>query len=209
MRLLVAGASGRTGRLLVSRALARGHEVTALVRDPSAFPQPVRSLRVVVGDVLEPGTLSAAVAGQDAIVSVIAPRPRKNGRVYIEGTRALADAAANAGVRRFVAVSAEGAGAKGTTVPFLYRLVMRIPVVARLYPDIARMEDELRARTDVDWTIVRPAILTNQPATGTFRTVVGPVVPRGLAISRADLAVFLLDTVEGRRHVGEVVAVAD
>jgi putative NADH-flavin reductase len=210
MRLLVAGASGRTGRLLVARALERGHDVTALVRDPSAFPAVGERLTVVTGDVLAPETLPSAVAGQDAVVSVLAPRPRTDGRVYVEGTRNLADAAARAGVRRFVAVSAEGAdtgnGARG--LPLAYRLVMRIPVVARLYPDVARMEEDLRARTDLDWTIVRPPILTNGPGTGVYRVVGAPVVPGGLRLSRADLAGFLLGLAESGDHVRESVAVA-
>jgi putative NADH-flavin reductase len=208
VRLLVAGASGRTGRLLVARALERGHEVTAIVRDPSHFPASGEHLTVVIGDVLEPGTLTSAATGQDAVVSVLAPRPRTNGRVYVEGTRNLADAAAHAGVRRFVAVSAEGAGGSGGALPAVYRLVMLIPVVARLYPDIARMEEELRARTDLDWTVVRPPILTNGPATGAYRLVEGPVVPRGLRLSRADLADFLLLLAETGGHARESVAVA-
>jgi putative NADH-flavin reductase len=209
VRLLVAGASGRTGRILVSIALARGHDVTALVRDASSFAASGAHPTVVTGDVLDPATLAPAVAGQDAVVSLLAPRPRKNGRVYVEGTRNLADAAVAAGVRRFVAVSAEGAGVDPGSVPLGYRLVLRIPVVARLYPDIARMEAELRESTDLDWTVARPAILTNGPLTGRYREAVGPVVPRGLRLSRADLAAFLLELVETGAHVRESVSVAD
>jgi putative NADH-flavin reductase len=208
VRLLVAGASGRTGRLLVERALEHGHEVTALVRDATAFPDPPERLKVVVGDVLAPETLAPAIAGQDAVVSVIAPRPRNSGRVYVEGMRNLADAAARAGVRRFVAVSAEGAGAGGSRLPAAYRLVMLIPVVARLYPAIAHMEADLRVRDDLDWTVVRPPILTNGPRTGGYRVVRGAVVPRGLRLPRADLADFLLKLAESGDHVRESVAIA-
>ena len=208
MRLLIAGASGRTGRLLTERALGHGHDVTALVRDASSFPEPGEHLRVVVGDVLSPETLVPAVEGQEAVISVLAPRPRTNGRVYVEGTRNLADAAARAGVRRFVAVSADGAGAESGTLTLAYRLVMRIPVVARLYPDIALMESELRSRTDLDWTVVRPPILTNGPRSGVVREAVGPVLAGGLRLSRADLAQYLLELVESGDHVRESVAVA-
>jgi putative NADH-flavin reductase len=208
MRLLIAGASGRTGRLLVERALERGHEVTALVRASSRLDACDDRLRVVVGDVLEPGTLTAAVEAQDAVISVLAPRPRTNGRVYVEGTHNLADAAVRAGVRRFIAVSAEGAGADPGALPSAYRLVMRIPVVARLYPDIALMERELRARIDLDWTVVRPPILTNAARGGAVREVVGPAVPGGLLLPRADLADYLLDLAEKGTHLRESVAVA-
>jgi len=208
MRLLVVGASGRTGRLLVERALARGHVVTALVRDATSFSAERDGLRVVVGDVLQPDSLSSAVEEQDVIVSVLAPRPRVNGLVYVDGTRNLTDAAVRAGVRRLIVVSAEGAGVDPARLTFSYRLVRRIPVVARLYPDIARMEAELCAHDDIDWTIVRPAILSNGHATGQYRTQIGAVVSRGDRVSRADLADFLLETAENASHAREVVAIA-
>jgi putative NADH-flavin reductase len=208
MRLLVVGANGRTGRLLVRRALDHGHDVTAFVRSAPAPGSSDPRASTIVGDALSPETLPPAMAGQDAVVSLLAPRPRRNGRVYVEGTRNLADAAAAAGVRRFVAVSAEGAGVDPRLLPLGYRLVMRIPVVARLYPDIARMDRDLEGRSQLDWTIVAPAVLTNGPSTGGYRVVAGGVVPGGLSLSRADLAAFLLEVVESGAHVHERVSVA-
>jgi len=219
VRLAVAGASGRTGRLFTELALAHGHDVTALVRDPEKFAAempPRERLRVVRWDALAdasagaPATPSLAetLASHDAVVSLLAPRPRTNGCVYVDGTRALADAAVAAGVRRFVVVSAEGAGVKPGVVPWAYRVVLRIPVVARLYPDIAQMERELVARDDLDWTVVRAAILTNGPRTGAWRVAEGDAVPGGLMLSRADLAEMLLATVESGEWVRERVAVA-
>lgn len=208
-RILIAGASGRTGVLLTRLALERGFTVTALIRagDSMAIEDP--GLRVVTGDVLQPETLPAALTGVDVVISLLAPRPRRNGRVYIEGTRNLADAAVAAGVRRLIAVSAEGAGVEGSLLPLGYRLVRRIPVVARLYPDIARMEHELAARTDIAWTVVRPAILTNGAATGRYRMVEGPVVPGGLRLSRADLAACLLRIALDDTCVRATISVAD
>ena len=181
--------------------------MTALVRDAASLTAGER-LRVEIGNVLEPTTLLAAVAGQDAVVSLLAPRPRTNGQVYVEGTRNLADAAAGAGVRRFVVVSAEGAGVEPRSLTLGYRLVLRIPVVAKLYPDIARMERELRGRTDLDWTVVRPPLLTNGPRRGRYREAVGSVLPRGMWLSRADLAEALLQMLEDGTHLHESVSVA-
>lgn len=208
MRLLVVGAGGRTGRILTGMALDAGHTVTALVRAAPPDEPPHARLRTVLGDVLIPGTLAAAVAGQDAIVSLVAPKPRRDGRVYVEGTRNLADAAVAEGVRRLIVVSAEGAGVSAKVLPLGYRIVLHIPVIARLYPDIAQMEHELMARDDLAWTIVRAAILTNGPATGTYRIAVGEALPGGLRISRADLAGFLLSVAESGAYVRERVAIA-
>ena len=208
VRLFVAGASGRTGQLFTELALKNGHEVTALVRDPSRFTVSNERLRVVQGDVLDPETLSDAVADHDAVVSLLAPRPRRDGRVYVEGTRNLENAAIVSGVRRFVLVSAEGAGVTPGELPLAYRIVLRIPVVARLYPEIAQMERELEGRPGLDWTAVRAAVLTDGPGTGEYRTAVGDVVPGGLRISRADLAEFLLEVVECDGFVRQRVALA-
>lgn len=208
MRLLVAGASGRTGRILTGLALDRGHDVTALVRDPSRLGIAHANLHVIQADVLAPETLTTAFSEVDVVVSLLAPRPRRNGRVYVEGTRNLADAAAAAAVRRLVVVSASGAGVQPEVLPLAYRLVLRIPVVARLYPDLATMERDIAARTDIDWTIVRAAILTSGPRTGAYRTALGETVPGGLRISRADLAEFLLGLVESDRYIRQRVALA-
>jgi putative NADH-flavin reductase len=208
LRITVAGGSGRTGRLFVMAALDRGHDVTVLARDPARAPAPANGLTVVTGDVLLPSTVAPAVEGRDAVVSLLAPRPRRDGRVYAEGTRNLEDAAQAAGVRRLVVVSAEGAGVDPGRLPFAYRLVTRIPVVARLYPDIARMDEEVSSREGMDWTIVRPPVLTNGPATGAYRIVEDRVAARGLALSRADLAAFLLEVVEKGLYVHERIAVA-
>jgi putative NADH-flavin reductase len=194
---------------VTSLALERGHEVTALVREGGSLSGLSRErLRVLVGDVMVPETLPAAVAGQGAIISTLAPRPRTNGQIYVDGTRNLADAAVHAGVRRLVVVSAEGAGVERGRLDLLYRIVLHIPVVARLYPDIAKMEAELRARDDLDWTIVRPPILTNGAPRGSYREVVGQVVPSGLRLARADLAEALLSAAESDLYVRESVAIA-
>ena len=207
--MLILGASGRTGRLLVERALGHGHRVTALVRSGSAFLIEHPNLRVVTGDVLRPDTLPDALAGCDLVISLVAPRPRKSGDVYTEGMRNLANAAIAAGVSRLIAVSAEGAGVNSSALPLGYRFVRRIPVVSRLYPAIALMESGLTARDDLDWTVVRPAILTNRTPAGTYRVVEGSVVPGGLSISRADLAAFLLDVAENGRFIRRIVAIAN
>lgn len=93
-------------------------------------------------------------------------------------------------------------------LPVAYRMVLRIPVVARLYPDLARMERELMTRAELEWTIVRAPVLTNGSRTGVYRTRVGDVVPKGLRVSRADLAEFLLEVAESGEYVRQRVALA-
>lgn len=209
MRLMIAGAGGRTGLIASRLALERGHAVTAFVHSDDNLELVHPSLRVIRGDALRSRDVNAAVMGHDAVLSVLAPRgKRRRGNVYVQGTSNLADACSATGVTRLVVVSAAGAGAEADDLPLPYRLVLRIPVVARLYPDIVTMEQDLISRGGLDWTIVRAAILTNGRARGTYRTAVGNVVPGGLRISRADLAGFLLGVIENDAYVRQRVAVA-
>jgi putative NADH-flavin reductase len=192
MRLAVFGGTGGTGRLVVERGLALGHQVTAMVRDPDALA--VGGIRILQGDVLRPGDVSVAVAGTDAVISALGPG-RDTGAtvVYSAGTRAIRYAMAEAGVKRLICVSSTALeSAPGTPLPvrILHRQVLQ-RVLARPFADLRIMEAEIRA-SDLDWTIVRAARLTNGPPTGTYRTGIGRHAGHGLSVSRADLAGYLL-----------------
>ena len=209
MRLFVAGASGRTGRLLVRGALDRGHEVTALVRDRTRAALPGHEhLTVVEGDVMAgPDRLATSIADCAVVVSLLAPRHERDVRIYSEGTANLLAAMGAVGVTRLVAVSAEGVRVARGTLPLAYRAVLLLPGLDTVYDDIGEMEEAVMA-SDLVWTLVRPAVLTDGPATDAYRSRVGDVVPGGLLVSRADLARFLLVVVEQDRFRCEKVALA-
>lgn len=112
-------------------------------------------------------------------------------------------------MRRFVAVSAEPVGIDPARLPLAFQAVLLLPRLHVVYEDMARMERDLMARDRLDWTIVRPAVLTMMPARGRYRTATGDLVDGGVTLSRADLARFLLRIVEEGLHVRERVAIAD
>lgn len=110
MKLLVVGATGGLGRVAVAAAVQRGHEVTALVRDPAASHLP-ESVLQVRGDVLDPASLSAAVARRDGVLCALGtPSPRKAGTLLADGTRNLVEQMTAANVPRLVCVTLLGAG---------------------------------------------------------------------------------------------------
>jgi uncharacterized protein YbjT (DUF2867 family) len=114
------------------------------------------------------------------------------------------------GVRRFVAVSAVPVGPVPEGESFVNRRILLpfISAVARdVYVDLAEMEDEIR-RSTAQWTIVRPPKLVNKPLTGKYRTIVGGNVPRGYAISRADVADAMLAVLDDPATLGQAVGVA-
>ncbi|GAA4664268.1 NAD(P)-binding oxidoreductase [Amycolatopsis dongchuanensis] len=206
MKLTVFGASGGTGREVVRQALARGHHVTAVVRDPARLGEPVQD--VVVADVFDPAALVAAVGGSDAVVSALGPRGRGPSRICRDGAAAIITAMRQAEVRRLLVVSNSGMHREGDG--WFTRLAVK-PILIRMlreeYEDMRVMEERVVA-SGLDWTIVRPPRLTDGPHTGVIASSVGRNVRGSFTISRADLADYLLRLAEDGSHRGAAVSVA-
>ncbi|MFE9694956.1 NAD(P)-dependent oxidoreductase [Micromonospora sp. NPDC005806] len=221
MKLTIFGASGGIGRHLVDQALAAGHDVTAVVRDPARLPG--TSAQVVTADLAaaDPTALQAAVGGADAVLSGLGPRSAADAGVTSRGTRAVAEAMAGSGVRRIVVVSAAPVGVvpspgrprpprydegDGPLMRFVLGPAIR-RVLRRHYADLALMEEELRDG-GLDWTVVRPPRLTDGPLTGDYRTAYGRNIRGGLTVSRADVAQLMLALLDRPESVRRTVGVA-
>jgi putative NADH-flavin reductase len=206
-RILVLGASGQVGRQVVEQALGHGHEVTAFVRDPARLSVRDERLRVIIGDVTQAADVQTAVAGQDAVVSVVGADEQRPVHVYSDGVANTIHAMTARGVSRLVALSAIGVGTDGAGLPFAQRALRKLPAMRAVCEDMERMEDDIML-SDLDWTIVRASALTDGQLTGVYRVVEGPAVPKGSHISRADVAALLLKCAEGERFLRRAVAVA-
>src|SRR2546426_8941695 len=130
MRVLIFGATGRTGRELVRQALERGHEVTAFARNPSALPIRHERLQVVQGDILDKASIERAVAGQDAVISALGARTLRRSTVLSEGTKNILKAMRKHGVNRFVCMSSLGVGDSRGQLGPLYDFFL-IPLLLR------------------------------------------------------------------------------
>src|SRR5690349_15926699 len=105
-KIVVFGANGQTGRLLVRQALGQGYAVKAVTRHPETFPIRDEGLQVLKGDVYDAATVEQAVAGQDAVLSTLGvPFGSKPIKVYSEGMENIIRAMKKAGVRRLVCVT--------------------------------------------------------------------------------------------------------
>ncbi|MFJ6610566.1 NAD(P)-dependent oxidoreductase [Streptomyces sp. NPDC091289] len=210
MRITVFGATGGVGREIVGQALAAGHEVTAVVRDPDRLPEPLdRAALHAVARLDDPAAVRAAVAGRDAVLSGLGSRGRKANGVAERLTGQILTAMEAEGVRRLLVVSAAPVGPEPADDPLVDRLVRKAigAVLAELYADLARMEAAL-ARSATDWTSVRPPKLTDGPRTGVYRRVAGGTPRSGRSISRADVAHAMLALIDDPAAVKQGVGVA-
>ena len=209
MKVAIFGATGGTGRIIIRRALERGYEVTAAARNPSALLGGHERLRVVKADVLQPQTLEAVVEDQDAVItSVSVGNALKEGRkpttLFSEGTRNVIAAMKKQGIRRLVCLSSS-AVEPDPALGIIFGKIMRPLILKEMYADMSRMEREVRS-SGLDWIIVRPSTLTDNPASG--RYVLGiDRIPKGWRIPREDVAEFTLDQLDDDRYLKRAIAI--
>ncbi|MGW4718513.1 NAD(P)-dependent oxidoreductase [Nocardia sp. NPDC004260] len=203
--IAVLGATGRTGRMVVDRALVRGHRVTAIVR-PATTAAPALGSTVVTADPCAGGALTGLLDGYDAVISALGATGRGPTTVYSAATAEII-AAMRPGGRLLVISSAAldlpaDAGPGARVLGAVLRRVMR-----HTYSDMARME-HLLAQSALRWTSVRPTGLTDAQADGSPRVSVGAKGKVGPRTSRADLADYLLDAIDDPHTYQSVVAVS-
>jgi len=202
MRLLIFGATGATGQVLVRLALQAGHHVTAFVRDPGRLAIDNPLLGYVVGDVMQPSSIALAMPGQDAVLCALgtmteirADRPRRQPGVPVcsVGTRNILEAMSKHACRRIVVESSAGVGESRRTGRFGAAMLVRM-ALRPIMEDKELQETAVRTSA-ADWTVVRPVKLTNGPARG--QTQAGESLGWNVfsTISRADTAAFMLAAV--------------
>jgi putative NADH-flavin reductase len=210
MKLTIFGAGGETGRRLVEQAIDAGHTVTALTRRPDRMP-PRAGLRVVGGDVADPGAVEATAAGSDAVLSALGVSySRKPISVYSQGTSNIIAAMHRQGVKRLVVVSSaplDPAYRASDSLVFtrvLEPLFMRRPG-RTTYQDMRRMESLVQA-SDLDWTIIRSCWLFDAAEVTDYRLADNSA--DGMFTSRADLAASMLAQLADDRFIRKAVGVA-
>jgi putative NADH-flavin reductase len=205
MKVLVLGANGKTGRLVVDRAVEQGHEVSLLVRDASRFSR--TGVRVIEGNALNAGDVLRAMNLQDAVVECIGgTTPWKKQTLERDAMRNIVAAMEKSGSRRLLVVSAMGVAESAKQSPWWYRFLMVPTFLRGSTADKTAMEAIVRS-SRLDWVIVRPPVLTEGAATNKAHTLEKNEI--GHTISRADLAAWLVAQLERNVYVGQAVVVAN
>lgn len=197
MNLFIAGANGGIGRQAVKQALAAGHKVTALVRNPAKLLLSHPNLEIVQGDIQKQETFAHYLRHQDAVVSALGVSGGLFGdkptTLYSGGNANLLAAMQQHGVKRACFISASAVEIS-PVLPWYVRLIARYilqNLLRHMYADLREMEAFIKASA-IDWTIIRPPQLTDGPLTGNYRVAVNHFLKNALKISRADVAHFML-----------------
>ena len=204
--VLVIGASQGIGLETVKAALAAGHRVRAFARSANAITLSAPDLERFPGDALNAGDIAAALAGVDVVVQALGVPARDllaPVRLFSAATSLLVPAMETAGIRRLIAVTGFGAGDSRDAVSPLQRLPFRL-VFGRAYDDKDAQEMRIR-RSSLDWTLVRPGVLTGGGATGRYRVLDTPSSWRNGLIARADVAHFIVRQITDADQVGKAV----
>jgi uncharacterized protein YbjT (DUF2867 family) len=204
VKLLIVGATGGLGRVTVDEAVRRGHDVSALMRDPAAADLPELVIKVK-GDVLNPASLEAAVDGRDAVVCLLGtPSPRRPSTLLGDGTSNLVAAMKSAQVPRLVCVTLLGTGDSKRHASLFYRHVI-LRVLAPMVPDKENQERVVR-ESGLEWVLVRPPRFVNGPGRPP-RVIRAGDHGRAGHISRKQLARVLIDAAERPDYVRQAIAV--
>lgn len=205
MRVLVLGAGGKTGDLVVKRALDAGHTVTAFVHD-HVSPQP-DGVTTIIGDSEDAEVVAQAVAGHEAVIDAIGGRtPYKATDLESRTARNVVDAMQAHGVRRLIAVSMMGVGDSKAQAPFWYGFLLQPTFLRGADKDKARMESVVTG-SGLEYVIARPPLLTDEDAKGSSMVI--HQEGTGHKITRADLAQFLVDQLMCDDYLGQAVVVAN
>ena len=197
MRVTIFGANGGTGLQLVDQALGRGWEVSAAVRHPDDLPsQP--GLTVLVGDVLDPAVAEQAIAGSGAVLSALGFRRHLRGpsttTLYSHSAATITSAMDACGVGRLVFITSAGVEHDDPSELWPYRHIVKPLWLDGGYEDMRRAEEVIRS-SHLAWVLVRPGRLVDGPATGRYEVSPRFRPEHANAITRADLAAFMLDQV--------------
>jgi putative NADH-flavin reductase len=209
MQLTVFGATGKVGGHLIDKALNAGHTVTAVVRDPARLtPQSHGTPKVVTADVMDPQAIAEAVAGADSVISALGPSGRGPTAILVDSTRSIITAMNDAGATRLITISGSMVDDTGDG-PVLHYIGKPITrrILKNVCADMIGAEEATHA-SRLDWTILRPPRLTDDAATGKWRTAFDRNVPHGFTIPRGDLAACILNLINDPETIHKHVFVA-
>ena len=207
--IAIFGATGQTGRPLVQKALDAGHTVRALVRNPQKMPIRHQNLTVIQGSSLDKSKVEETIDGSDGVISALGQDKNSPADLQTRSTQLIVDAMQRAGIRRLLSLTGAGVrddrvdkpGFADKAIVFIMKNLAGQTAKNALSDGIAHA-DVIR-KTNLDWTIVRGPMLTNDPAKGDYKVGHVGTIP-GIKLTRPDLADFMLAEFEQGNYVRDM-----
>jgi putative NADH-flavin reductase len=195
-KILVLGATGGTGRLIVGQAVARGYDVTVLARSAEKASG-LKGAKIIVGDAHDELILRQSLKGREAVVSALGTpaSPLREVTLLSTATRALVSAMKSEQVSRLVCITGMGAGDSAGHGGFFFDNLIFPILLRKVYVDKNRQESIVR-NSGLNWVLVRPSVLNDKPSRGVVRALTDLSDFHGGTISREDVAKFVLQQVE-------------
>lgn len=208
MKIVIFGASGRTGQHLLTQALESGHTVTACARTPGKISTNHDRLRIMQNDIHHPSEVELAVQGQDVVLCALGMNKGEPATALADGTRNIIQAMQKHGVRRIINVSA--AGFSGERADFfvgklLFWFFNRY--LKKLF-EAMRRQHQVLVQSNVEWIAVRPVLLDEGPRKGNYRVVVEGIPSKGYRINTGDVAEFMLKNLEANEYLLKTPSIA-
>ena len=200
--VVVFGATGKTGRHVWQQALEQGHEVTIFVRSPAKIAHVDAKLHVVQGDVFDTDAVADAIAGHDAAIICLGSTGLGDKTTLTNGTKNVVDGMVRHNVKRLVVLSAAGVEESWAQIGWMSRILFKT-MLRNIFAD-HHTQEALVQESPIDWTIVRAAILKDEPASGDYTA--SNTVKVG-NINRADVADFLVKQVTDTTYISQAISI--
>lgn len=210
MKITVFGPTGGTGKQIVEQALAAGYEVVAYARNPSKLDIENERLTVIQGELSDQASIENSVKGSDAVLSSLGPRGGSKDKPLTLGMQNVIAAMKKQGVRRLIITSTLSAQDPKDKPDFRTKAMVNLvkTTMHAAYEDIVSVAETVR-NSDLDWTIVRLAILNNRPKSGKVRAGYVGSGDVGTQIRRADIAGFMLSQIGDAKYLREAPAISN
>ena len=206
-RIVIFGSTGGTGQELVKQALNENYIVTAFVRNPEKLNVSDTNLDVIQGDVLKLEDVCKAVENQDVVFCSIGIPASDKSMIRTKATVNIIEAMEKQGLNRLICQSTLGIRDSKVFLPWYWKYII-IPLILRNAFDDHEMQESKIESSELDWTIVRPAGLTNGEKTGQYKHGFANSDKIRLKISRADTAQFMLKQINDTKYIRQKVGIS-
>lgn len=207
MKIIIFGSTGKTGLEIIRKALNSGNEVTAFARNPSNVNIDDTQLKTVQGDIFDNEALVSAVRDHDAVIVALGTgQSLGKSSVRSEGTANIIEAMKRNDVKRLIVISAMGVGESWKDLSLFNRLFFAT-LLKNSRADHEAQEKYIKS-SELDWTIIRPSGLTDDPGTGEYGYGEG-VRSKTSRIARADVAHLVFQALDNSDYFRKALTITN